>query len=69
MQAEVHGRHGDEAALAVHDAVVVAEGVGAGAAEGVAGYEGNGGEGEGGDCGEQGEEAFGVGVGVCVGFF
>lgn len=37
VEAQLDGRHADEAAVGVHDAVVVAEGEGAGAAKGVAG--------------------------------
>jgi hypothetical protein len=37
VQPEINWRHTEEAALGVHDAVVVGEREGAGAAEGVAG--------------------------------
>ncbi len=50
VEAQLDGRHADEAAVGVHDAVVVAEGEGAGAAEGVAGQEGDGRVGEVEDC-------------------
>lgn len=68
MQTEVDGRHGDETALGVHDAVVAGEGEGAGAAEGVAGDAGDGGVGVVEERGEEGVEAVGVGVDVAVGF-
>ena len=68
MQAEIHGRHGDEAALRVHDAVVAGEGEGAGAAEGVAGDARDGGVRVVEQGGEEGVEAVGVGVDVAVGF-
>ena len=68
MQAEVYGGHGEVAAGAVHYAVVVGEGEGAGAAEGVACYQGDGGEGEVEEEGEEGEEAGTVGGGVGVAF-
>lgn len=44
------------------------EGEGACAAEGVACDKGDGGEGEVYESGQEGKEAFGVGVGVVVGF-
>lgn len=66
VEAEVYGRHGEEAARAVHDAVVVGEGEGAGAAEGVAGEQRDCREGEVEDGREEGVEAVGVGEGVCV---
>lgn len=68
MQAEVDGRHAEVPARRVHDAIVVGEREGPRASEGVPCNKGNGGEGEVDKGGEEGEEAFGVGVGVCVGF-
>lgn len=67
MQAEVHGRHAEVAALRVHDAVVVRERERAGPAEGVARQQRDGREGEVEQRREQGEEAGGVGVWVCGG--
>lgn len=45
VQAEIDGRHAEETARSIHDTVVVREGKGAGAAEGVASQEGDSGEG------------------------
>lgn len=50
MDADVDGGHGDEASTGVHDAVIVGEGQGAGAAESVAVQEGDGWVGEVEDC-------------------
>lgn len=68
MQTKVHGRHGDETAFAVHDAVVVGQGEGSCAAERVACDECYRGEGKVDEGGQEWEETFGVGVGVLVGF-